>query len=104
MKKLMILSAAVLAVSFSPMMVSTAMADDHEAGKAREHDLNGDGVISKSEFLSRAEERFSKMDADGNGEISKEEGKAARKNMHEKMKERKEKRKERREERRDAAE
>ena len=39
----------------------------HKGKMFEKHDTNGDGVISKSEFLAHAEERFSKMDADGNG-------------------------------------
>lgn len=88
MKKLMILSAAILAISSAPVL-----ADNHGEGKKggmfEKHDTNGDGVISKAEFLSHAEERFSKMDADGNGEVTKEEGKAAHKDKRDKMKERK---------------
>ena len=81
MKKLLTLSAVALAVSISPVM-----ADSHgdKQGKMFEkHDTNGDGVISKSEFLAHAEERFAKMDQDGNGEISKDEAKAGKKKMRE---------------------
>ena len=106
MRKLMVLSAGVLALSMSP-----ALADGHgnhdgeRASKAMKHDTNGDGVISKGEFMDhaqkRAEERFEKMDADGDGSITRGEAKAGRKAMHEerkeKMSERKEKYKERKE-------
>ncbi len=51
------------------------------------HDTNGDGVISKSEFLDHAEKRFKKMDKDGSGDITKEEAKEARQAMKDKMKE-----------------
>ena len=73
MKKLMMLSAAVLAFSSVP-----ALADHHgEGGKKGEmfskHDTNGDGVISEDEFLKHAAERFSNIDADGDGRVSKEE-------------------------------
>lgn len=96
MKKLMILTAAALAFSMTPVL-----ADHHGDGKEKgekyqKHDIDGDGVISKSEFLQGAEERFGKMDADGNGEISKEEAQAAhaakKAERKERMKDRKKKR------------
>ena len=96
MKKL--LTMAVFALSFA---VTPAFAEGdgggHKGGKMFEkQDTNGDGVISKSEFLAHAEEKFSKIDADGNGEITKEEGKSARKAMKGKMKDRIKARKEKR--------
>lgn len=36
-------------------------------------DSNGDGVISRDEFMALAGQRFSKMDADGNGSLSADE-------------------------------
>ena len=36
-------------------------------------DTNSDGVISKTEFMSHAEKKFAKMDADGNASLTKEE-------------------------------
>lgn len=95
MKKLMTLGAVALAFSATP-----ALADHHEGGEGpggdkgkmfEMHDTNGDGVISKDEFLAKVEERFGKMDADGNGEITKEEAQAAHEAMREKWKERREK-------------
>lgn len=55
------------------------------------HDTNSDGMISKEEFLSKAEERFAKLDADGNGNISKAEHDAKKAEWKEKMKEHREK-------------
>lgn len=46
--------------------------------RMKEVDTNGDGKISRSEFVSKAEERFSKMDKDGDGYLTKEEMKAMR--------------------------
>lgn len=100
MRKTMMLAAC------AAMLTTTAGAIAHAGeghhGKKhdmfKEHDVNGDGVVTKDEFLSasqkRAEEMFSKMDADGNGSITKEESDAAREKMKEKWKERKEKWKE----------
>ena len=58
-----------------------ALADGHKhserSGQRGERfaaaDADGDGVISKSEFMALAEKRFEKMDADGNGALSKAE-------------------------------
>lgn len=66
----------------------------HHGGKHKDKmfenlDANGDGAISKAEFLTNAEERFSKMDADGDGSITKEEGKAFHDAMKEKWKSKK---------------
>lgn len=104
MKKLMAFTALALAVSTAPALAEQHGEGGHKGGMFEKHDTDGDGVISKDEFLSHAEERFSTMDADGNGEVSKDESKAARQSMKEKMKERREKRQEKRESADDAAE
>ncbi len=49
-------------------------------------DSNQDGALSKSEFLAHAEARFARADADNNGEVTKEERRAARKKMREERK------------------
>ena len=104
MKKLLIMSVAVLALS-----ATSALADNHgevrdgKGGMFQKHDTNGDGVISKAEFLSHAEERFGAVDMDGNGEISKEEAQAKRAEMKEKRQEKRETMKEKRQERREGA-
>jgi Ca2+-binding EF-hand superfamily protein len=43
------------------------------AYRIRRHDTNGDGVISKTEFLAAAVARFRAMDADSNGELTQQE-------------------------------
>ena len=108
MKKLLALSLGALLLS-----APVAMADDHESGarddvptreqKVMKNDTDGDGFISKSEFMDaankRAEEMFAKMDKDGDGKISRAEKKEAKGEMREKMKERHDKMKEHREHR-----
>ncbi|OQX19315.1 MAG: hypothetical protein BWK76_04800 [Desulfobulbaceae bacterium A2] len=41
--------------------------------RMRQLDANGDGSISKTEFMALAEQRFAKLDTNGDGQISKEE-------------------------------
>lgn len=54
-----------------------------ERGKKHfeKRDANGNGVIDRDEFGGK-DERFAKMDTDGNGELTHEEIKAARKARH----------------------
>jgi Ca2+-binding EF-hand superfamily protein len=61
----------------------TALAWPH--GKA---DTDGDGAISREEFMRMHEKKFDKLDADGDGQISVEERKAAREKFKEHRKER----------------
>lgn len=39
----------------------------------RSADANGDGIVDRTEFLNAAQERFDKMDKDGNGVLSEDE-------------------------------
>jgi hypothetical protein len=67
----------------------------HQPGEAHGHgmregfmkriDKNGDGKISKDEFIAVQTERFSKMDKNGDGYLSKEEMRAAREMVGGKM-------------------
>jgi len=43
------------------------------AYRIRRHDTNGDGVISRTEFLAAAVARFRAMDANSNGELTPQE-------------------------------
>ncbi len=45
-------------------------------------DVNSDGVISKTEFVTYSEGKFSKMDADGNGSLTEEEVKSYKKEKY----------------------
>lgn len=51
------------------------------AKRLKKIDTDGDGKMSRAEFLAHAEQRFAKMDSDGDGFVTKEEGKAAHKKM-----------------------
>ena len=93
MNKLLLSAIAISALSIG---ANTAMADHHKGGdhkgKMMERiDTDGDGVISKAEFMAKHEEKFAKMDTDGDGNLTKDEMEAAKAKMKEKWKEMKEK-------------
>lgn len=92
MKKILMLGAAALMFQAVPALAEGGPGDGHHKGKMFEkQDTNGDGVITEDEFLAKAKERFAMMDADSDGKITMEEGKAAHEKMREKMKEWKDK-------------
>ena len=99
MKKLFMTAALISAFALTSNAV---LAEHHEGGEHKGKrmervDTDGDGSISKEEFVARHEEMFSKMDTNGDGTLSKEERKAGKEKMREKRKEMHEKRKERKE-------
>lgn len=110
MKKLLLASALIAFGGIAaPAMADHHMDKKHHKGEGlKQADTNEDGVISKAEFLAHSQEKaenwFAKIDTDGDGVITKEEGEAGREKMHEKMKERREKHKEMREEKGEATE
>ncbi len=93
MKKLMIFTALATMASVSYAVAKDGGHHNKDRGHKmfERHDTNGDGVISKSEFIASAEERFKKMDADENGEITKDEAKKHYMEMKEKWKSKKDK-------------
>lgn len=91
MKKLLILSAAVLALSAGPALA--AQKDRPQRSRMfQKLDSNTDGVITKEEFLSAHEAVFEKMDVNDDGEVTQKEVTAKKKEWREKMKERQEQR------------
>lgn len=58
----------------------------HMAARMKKADTDGDGKISRQEFLENAEQRFKRMDSDGDGFITRGEGKAAHKKMRQEHK------------------
>lgn len=60
----------------------------HKDGGCGKHkmDSDGDGVISKDEFMAHAEKKFSKKDRNGDGVISKDEKKGMKKGDKDKCK------------------
>jgi hypothetical protein len=99
MQKAMLLAAAALVFQASPVLAQGPQGGSQDGPRKDKmfemHDTNSDGVISKDEFLTHAEDRFGKMDADSDGSVTKEEGQAAWEKMKERHKERKEYRKKR---------
>lgn len=82
MKKALMLGAAIVAIGALP-----ALAEDGGKKAPRDHgkmmekifaeqDANGDGVVSKDEFVAHATKRFEDMDGNKDGKVTKEEIKA----------------------------
>ncbi len=93
MKKLLMITGLALAVSAPFYVASDAAAEGDGKGKKFDRmfnhwDKDGNGSVSKREFLSAAEERFDKMDIDNDGEVTKREFKAKHDQMKDKMSER----------------
>ena len=86
--------AATLGLGATAAMAEHHEGGDHKGGMMQKVDTNGDGVISKAEFMAKHEEMFAKMDANKDGNLSADEMKAAREYMKEKWEARKEKREE----------
>lgn len=102
MNKLFITAITIGALSLSATAVMAMGGHDegHQKGKMMERiDTNGDGVVSKEEFMAKHAEKFDKIDVDGNGSLSKEELKEAHGKMKEKRSQMREKRQERKQER-----
>lgn len=79
MKKILTYGAMALTVFVA---VPLAVAGHHE-GKDKKldhmferYDTDKDGTISKAEFLTHEEKKFSEMDANSSGDVTKEEAKA----------------------------
>lgn len=80
-----------VAVSFVVMsMASVAQAKDMKQGSKKwgNADTNADGVISRQEFIAKAEKRFQTMDGNNDGVITRDEAEVHRKKMREQFAER----------------
>lgn len=93
MKKFLILAAAALvavpAVSHAEDKPTPPAQGEKGPGKMfKETDTNGDGKMSKDEFMAFHEKRFSEMDKNGDGQIDSDEARAKAKEWREKMEER----------------
>lgn len=76
MKKL--IGYSLLALTFAAPLYAMEGEGDRHAQHLKEVDTDGDGKVSKTEFLAKAEKRFAEADANGDGFIVKEEHKAMR--------------------------
>lgn len=93
------LGASGLVMLSVPAIAGPHEGGDHDRGEKikamlQEIDKDGDGAISKDEYMNharaKAEERFAEKDANGDGKISPEEGKAHMEKKREEMKEKRE--------------
>jgi hypothetical protein len=67
-RKSLILAAALAAIS-APALAASHARDTF----IKEQDVNGDGVVTKEEFVITRDQLFKAIDADKNGSLSKEE-------------------------------
>lgn len=102
MSRKLILAAAAAFVMASPAWAEDAPGkggmEDGSPHRGRQTleklDTDGDGKISKAEFMVKHEERFARMDKDSDGFISKDEMQAAREAMKARREEARKKREE----------
>jgi hypothetical protein len=76
-KQIAFLGAALCIMASAPVLAQDGMAGEGRGQFFKNMDTNGDGFISKDEYMAAAEARFKKLDANGDGKISKEEMKQA---------------------------
>lgn len=81
MKKILMIGAAVLTLNAIPALAEEGGARKHDGGQKMdkmftEQDANGDGKISKDEFVAHATKRFEEMDSNKDSNVTKEEIKA----------------------------
>ena len=99
MKKKFFLTAAIAALL---MTTTPAFAEDHESGEGHRGkmlekiDTDGNGEISKDEFIDAHTKHFEEADTDGSGSLSRDEMKAMLEKRKEKRSEWREKMKEKR--------
>lgn len=76
MMKSALLMAALLTIVGVASAAQAAEPAPVSEGKAK-IDTNGDGAVSKAEFMAAQEKRFNEMDVNGNGTITDDEYKAS---------------------------
>lgn len=96
MKKLLIMTAALLALQAIPALAQEKGGKSPEGPMFAEQDVNKDGTVSEDEFLNFGKKKFGEIDANSDGQIDKEEAKkhheARREKWKQKRKEMQEKR------------
>lgn len=104
MKKYLLLSSALLSMAAVPAMAEHhEMKDGGKKGLFEKHDTNADGIVTQDEYLAHAKTRFTELDTDKDGKITKAESDAHKAEWKEKMKDKKEKWKEMKEKKDEAA-
>lgn len=63
-------------IPVAPAPNGTAAPADRPLDMFQDADTDGDGVLSKQEFLGRAEQHFKEMDMDGDGLVTPDEMRA----------------------------
>lgn len=86
MNKLLLLAAFGLAFQAIPASAGHHEGGEHKGKMFEKHDTDGNGEISEAEFMAHAKAKFAKKDKNGDGVISREEAKEAKKDMRHKMK------------------
>src|SRR5262245_9287909 len=89
MKKLLMLSAAAFVLSpaaFAEDAPATPPTGGHHKDMLAEIDTDGDGAVSKAEFLAFHEKRFAEIDTNSDGKIEKAEAEAKKAEWKEKRK------------------
>ncbi len=91
MKHLSLLALATLALAGTAYAVEAPQKAPAEMEKMhgkhfKEADTNGDGGLSKEEFMARHEKKFAEIDANHDGKITPDEMKAHHETMKEKFK------------------
>ncbi|NBX65504.1 MAG: hypothetical protein EBQ96_00700 [Proteobacteria bacterium] len=88
MRKLFLAALAVVLMS-GPAMAEDGQKEGPEGHKMMKNDADtdGDGFLSKAEFLAIQEKRFAEMDGDSDGKVSKDEMKDHFKKMKDKYQE-----------------
>jgi Ca2+-binding EF-hand superfamily protein len=66
---LAVVSMALLGLSFASVADDSMMSHDHMMTMMKEMDTNGDGKISKEEFMAYHEKMWMKMKKDSNGMV-----------------------------------
>lgn len=97
MQQKMVVTSLLVALLSTPLFAQEngkTNKEHHYKEWASELDTNGDGKISKEEYLKAAEERFNKMDKGGDGFIDEKDQQSMKEKMKERMEKMREKMKE----------
>ena len=87
MRTKLMLAAAAMVMMTAPVAMAGEHGEGKHGGKMMEKmDTDGDGKVSKAEFVAAHEARFAKTDTDADGFLTAEEMKAAWEHMREKRK------------------